>query len=182
MNEEPLTLNTEKRDRIWDRQSAVWLWLFPVAETLHNVEEAIGLPAWMEKLPNGYPQIGWREFAFATVIITLLVYLATWIGFHARPQSRWLHFFSAVAAGVGFNVFIPHLAGTLVTGSYMPGLASGLALNVPIAFILLRHLLKKRYISLTPLFLWFIAINVAIYALLPILFALGRLLLTCSVK
>jgi len=59
----------------------------------------------------------------------------------------------------------------------MPGLASGLALNVPIAFILLRHLLKKRYISFKPLFLWFIAINAAIYALLPVLFALGRLLM-----
>lgn len=61
-------------------------WLFPVAVTAHNLEEAITFPAWSQTTA-GWPQpVEPREFWFAVAILTLLAYLLT--GLNIRSSKR----------------------------------------------------------------------------------------------
>ncbi len=113
--------------------------LFLMGFTLHNVEEAIWLPAW-----SGHAKrfrAGQRhEFRFAVIMVTALGYL---LGFaHLAFGARYAlctTVFHGFVLMMMFNVVFPHLAATVVLRRYAPGLATGLLLNLPIGLFLLMQ-------------------------------------------
>lgn len=105
------------------------IWIVPVAIALHNLEEAIWLPAWSASLSSRWHHaIGAFPFRFAVMVLTIIaVVIATWaqMGGH---HSLGFYLLAAYALGQGLNVLVPHLVAAIAARLYAPGLATGLFL------------------------------------------------------
>ena len=110
-----------------------WRWLFPVTMVVHVAEEARTaetFPRWISRVAGVDLDLG--EFlvlnAIALAVITAGAGLA-----RSRPWAA-----AALAVAVLTNVVL-HVGGTVVTGSWSPGLASAALLWLPLGgFTLFR--------------------------------------------
>jgi hypothetical protein len=149
-------------------------WLFALAVTVHNLEEAIFLPAWSRRAGRWHIQVGEPEFRFAVVVLTLFAYLFAWLV--EKGSEIGVYLLSGYALVMFLNVFAPHLFATIVLRRYAPGTATALFFNLPITFCLLRSAFEEHHISIAS-FAWTGAIAViGGVALIPALFAVGRAL------
>lgn len=118
--------------------SVPWLfWLFPLALAIHNVEEALWLPAWSKSAGRFHKPVGTFEFVFAAVVLTDLLVVVTILSGSSGKQGLVTYLFFAFNFIVLLNVFFPHLAATAVLKKYCPGLLTGILLIVPITGFLL---------------------------------------------
>jgi hypothetical protein len=148
------------------------VWLFAVALTLHNAEEAIWLPAWAKK--RGYWRISATigEARFVLLVLTILVYLCAWLA--AAGSTAGTYLICGCALTMLLNVFLPHLAATITLRQYAPGTGTAVFLNLPVTCWLLRRALLERRITIRT-FSWAgPTVVLAILALIPILFFLCR--------
>ncbi len=117
-------------------------WIVALSETLHNIEEAIWLPEWSRSAGPWHPPVGPFEFRFAVAVVTLAVYGV--ILYFTRRETRPAQLLmGGTLVVILVNVFIPHLAATVMTGRYAPGVLTGVLFNVPVTFYLLRRGLKE---------------------------------------
>ncbi len=153
-----------------------FFWLFPVALTIHNIEEAIYLPEWSKSAGKYHKQVGAFEFRLALIIITALAVIITYLLYKNPKQSFvcYLHF--GYNFGMFINVFFPHLAGTIVLRKYASGLLTGIIFLVPVTGYILFYGYNNGYYQF-PMF-WYITIPfaAAMVGLLPVLFKTGRLI------
>jgi hypothetical protein len=54
-----------------------WQWLFPVAITLHNLEEAVWLPAWSNRAGKWHRPVSPSAFRFAAAVLAALAFIVT---------------------------------------------------------------------------------------------------------
>jgi len=149
-------------------------WLFAGAITLHNLEEAIWLPAWSEKAGRWHHEVGAREFRFAVVVLTLLAYVFAWAAVAYGRESFGAYLLSGYALAMLLNVLFPHVAATIIMRRYAPGTLTALFFNLPVTLLLLRQGLQEGYIHLQRL-VWAGPLVVAgIMVSIPVLFHLGR--------
>ncbi len=111
--------------------------LFAAAVTLHNLEEALFLPAWIRTHlkvrfdPN--PKAYWIATSLASILIWILALGAT-----LRPATPPFHLaLSGFALGVAINAFLPHLVVSAIKRSYSPGTATAVLLNLPLSIMLI---------------------------------------------
>jgi hypothetical protein len=156
-----------------DRAFRRALWLFPCATTLHNLEEAIWLPAWSQHVGHLHPPVGAMEFLFAVTVLTAAAWAVT---FQAMRGGAWL----AVAAGYWVamlgNVIAPHVAMSVLERGYTPGVVTALALNLPVDLYLLRRALRERRLTWRALALAAVIVVPLLLMAIPVLFALARVL------
>jgi hypothetical protein len=129
------------------------LWLIPPLTLVHNAEELLGgmlrlrslqldrLPAVLRGLAG--TDDGWL---LALAIVTALPWALAWFGDVGRRDSRgvrWLLGFQAVMA---LNV-LTHVAGTVMLGTYSPGLVSALFLCVPFSITLFTRAWRDGWAS-----------------------------------
>ena len=112
--------------------------LFLLGFTLHNIEEALWLPAWSVKAKRFHAPVNGDEFRFAVIMVTALGYLLTFLHFLLLPESSvsryaYLGFVSMMV----LNTLFPHLAATIALRSYSPGLITGFVLNLPFGLYIL---------------------------------------------
>jgi len=116
--------------------AAAWGWLYPATYAIHILEElwgGEGFTAWLARVAgielSAGQFLGWN--ALALLLMALGVRLAL-----RYRHLRWLLLAYAVAFLLNA---LSHLAASLYTLSYSPGLVSGLLLWLPLgAFALLR--------------------------------------------
>jgi hypothetical protein len=138
---------------------------------LHNLEEAIWLPAWSQKAGKWNSKIGKREFRFAVVVLTLLAYGLTYLSWSGGPESIWTYLNGGYMFAMLLNVFLPHLAATIALRQYAPGVVTGIFLNLPINCILLylafyeKWLVSEKFLLLAPITV------LALLLSIPILFS-----------
>jgi hypothetical protein len=128
------------------------LWLVPVLLTIHNLEEALVMPAFIERrnasvpgpMREILPPVTYRQFLTALIIITVIPYLIAllWIG------RRW-----AVYALLGLQVVMlinvfAHILMALFLKGYAPGLVTALLINLPFSLYLLRRAVREGWISM----------------------------------
>jgi hypothetical protein len=147
--------------------------LFPVAVTLHNLEEAVLLPQWSQNAGRWHPPVEKIPFRFAVLILTLFAYVFTYVGIRGGKQSIGVYLLSGYALVMGVNVFFPHLLAAIWLGQYVPGLATGLIFNLPVCSALLFFVLKNGYVSPWPLVITGVLFTVGILVLIRILFKIG---------
>jgi len=148
--------------------------LFALAVTLHNIEEALWLPAWSQAAGKWHHPVGAREFRFAVVVLTVLAYIAVWLATTYGKESVGAYLLTGYALAMLLNVFFPHVIATGVLRRYAPGTLTALLLNLPVTILLLRHSIQEGYIQIQ-MFLWAGPLVVAgILLLIPVLFAIGR--------
>lgn len=150
------------------------VWLFAIAITIHNFEEAIWLPRWSESAGRWHHPVKPGEFRFAVFVLTLFAYVAAFLSFVGGKESIGAYLLAGYALAMLLNVAFPHLIATVALRRYAPGIATALLLNFPITFLLLRQAIREKYVELTT-FIWAGPLVVAgILGSIPILFAFGR--------
>jgi hypothetical protein len=152
-------------------------WLFAAAVTVHNLEEAVFLPAWSENAGRWHRPVGANEFRFAVVVLIVLAGVAALLATVQGRESIGAYILSGYALAMLLNVAFPHLLATVATRRYMPGTATALALNLPVTAALLRQAFREGYISATDFALAAPVVVLAIVLLIPVLFYVGRKLL-----
>jgi hypothetical protein len=116
---------------------ATWAWLFPATYVVHILEEYFcgeGFYRWVARVV-GFEMPPTR-FLLMNGVALLLMIVAILIFRHAAAM-RWL--LTAYATVVVINALM-HLAGTLWTRTYSPGVVSGLVLWLPLGIITLLRL------------------------------------------
>ena len=146
-----------------------------ITETLHNTEEAIWLPSWSGASSNWQPVVGELEFRIAIILLTLLFYGVMY--FSTTRDTRFSSYiFSGMLALILFNVFIPHLLGTIMTGKLVPGVVTGVLLNIPITVLLLWKGLREKRISWKTIMVGWIGFSLLTVPLLLVSFTVGGLI------
>ncbi len=151
------------------------LWIFfPLAITLHNLEEAAWLPSWSKHAKNFHKPVEAGEFHFAVLIVTILAYLSTFLAV-AFPAARlWTYIFHGFLGAMILNTFVPHLAATIILKRYSPGLMSGLALLIPVNTSILYHSVNAGLVKWPGLLLSIFAVSAILLGLLPLFFKIGK--------
>lgn len=157
------------------------IWLVPAAITLHNLEEAIWLPAWSRSPAAGRRGTDrWRRpvgawpFRFAVAVLTAVAWGVAWFAHRGGPGGLGFYLLASYALGQGLNVVMPHLVVTLVTGAYVPGLATGLLFVLPASITFLMDAFAapnfdvRRFIIVSAIFIPLMLLAI------PLLFKVGR--------
>ncbi len=84
-------------------------WLFCGAVTLHNLEEAIFLPAWSQSAGPWHRPFNAFEFRFAVLVLTLIAYLLAFLCQIESIANVCRYLISGYALAMLLNVFFPTL-------------------------------------------------------------------------
>src|SRR5690349_3301206 len=122
-------------------------WLFPVVVSLHNAEEAIWLPDWCKRTGPWRLPIAAVVFRFAACVLTVLAFVVTWLSARSGKQTVWTYLAFGYMVAMLANVLVPHVAASVALRSYIPGLATALALNLPVLSLLVVLALREGYVS-----------------------------------
>ena len=153
----------------------VWLaWLFVLVVALHNLEEAIWLPAWSQAAGRWHCPVGNSEFRFAVVVLTLLAAGAAGLATLQGKGGLGAYLVTGYALAMLVNVLFPHLLATLVLRRYVPGTATAVLLNMPVTIALLESSIREGYIELGAFAIYGSLVVVGIVSSIPLLFWIGR--------
>ena len=123
-------------------------WLFPIAVTLHNTEEAIWMPRWRAshaaQLPVHPP--GAAEIIAALVVFTAAAFAVTYLSARRGPESIWSYLTFGYIVAMLANVFVPHVPAAIVFRGYVPGVVTAVLINLPVMSILLLCLLREGWV------------------------------------
>ncbi|MDA8125755.1 MAG: HXXEE domain-containing protein [Deltaproteobacteria bacterium] len=166
--------NELKRVFIMETSFPWFFWLFPIVLTIHNIEEALWLPAFSKSAARYHKPVETFEFVFALIVITFLAVSITFWFSGSGKQSLACYLFFAFNLMMLINVFAPHLLATVALKKYCPGLLTGILLLVPTTTYLLVYGYQKEY-YLFPRF-WVVTIPFAavVVGAIPILFKVGK--------
>jgi hypothetical protein len=124
-------------------------WLFPVAVTLHNAEEAIWMPGWVSQhgaqLPVHPP--GAPEIRLALAALTMAAFAVTYLSVREGPQSVWAYLTFGYIVAMLVNVFVPHIPATVALRSYTPGVITAGLINLPVMGVLALRALHEGWVS-----------------------------------
>jgi uncharacterized membrane protein YraQ (UPF0718 family) len=153
--------------------SFTWLFVFVVAA--HNLEEAIWLPAWSRAVSRWPHAVGNTEFRFAVIVLTLLAVLSAWLATVQGKASLGAYLVAGSALAVLLNVFVPHVAASVVLRSYMPGTATAVLLNLPVTIGLLTRAFREGYIQPHAFLIFGPMVVIGTVASIKPLFRMGRM-------
>lgn len=149
-------------------------WLFTCGALAHNAEEARYLPAWSQRAGRFRRPVSAPVFHRAAVLLSLLFLAITAAASLAPPRGLAAYLMAGYALAMVLNALLPHAAVSVLTRSPMPGLATGVLLNMPLGTWYLVRALRERQVTL-PTFYWAgPAVVLALLLLLPALLAAGR--------
>jgi hypothetical protein len=157
-------------------------WLFAIALTVHNVEEAIWLPAWSQTAGRFHHPTGAFEFRFAVTVLTVMAYIAAYLSMTGGKGSMGAYLISGYALAMLLNTVFPHLLATLAMRRYAPGTATAILLNFPITSLLLYHGFREGFIDQSEFIYLGPLVVIGILLLIPGLFFAGRRLAGCIQK
>ncbi len=121
-------------------------WLFPIAVSLHNLEESIWMPAfWQAHDIHFWPSAA--LFRTVAAALALLAFLITFWSVRSGKRSAGTYAFALFALILALNAFW-HLGVTLWFRGYTPGVATALALNLPVTLYLLWRAIREEFIVL----------------------------------
>jgi len=149
--------------------------ILAITETLHNTEEAIWFHSWSSTLSFWQPPVGKLEFRIAIILLTFLFYGAMYYSM-ANDTQFSSYIFSGMVTMILFNVFFPHLLGTIMTGELVPGVVTGVLLNIPVMVLLLWKGLKEKRISWKTIMVGGIGFGFLTGPLIRVLFTVGKII------
>ncbi|KXK11978.1 MAG: hypothetical protein UZ14_CFX002002558 [Chloroflexi bacterium OLB14] len=154
---------------------SVSLWLmFPIVITLHNLEEAIWLPAWSKHAKKFHKPIEANVFYFAVIFVTILAYLSTFLAIAFPSSWLWKYIFHGFLGAMVLNTIFPHLISTVILRRYSPGLVTGFFLLTPINSIILYQSVMLGYIKLPDLIISILIVSLTLLSFLPLFFKIGE--------
>ena len=149
------------------------LLFFPLAITLHNIEEALWLPQWSHHDSKYHKPVEKNEFHFALIIITALAYLVTFFRI-ILPDVVFISWVFYGFLGVMIiNAIFPHLMATIALKKYAPGLFTGLFLIIPINSTLIYRAVDIGFITISGVIIATAAVGILLILIIPLLFKAG---------
>ena len=115
-------------------------------------------------------------FLFAAAIFTVLAFVVTWLSVRSGKQTLWTYLYFGYMAATLANAFIPHIAVSVATRSYMPGVATAAIVNLPVLSLLIWLAVKEGYVSGWKATEYSVGVAGIGLVSIPLLFKLGRLL------
>jgi hypothetical protein len=161
---------------LWNLDFQTVEWLFPMAALLHNAEEAIWLPGWSKRAVLWHSPVTPGSFRFAVAVLTLLAFAITWLSAASGKQTVWTYLAFGYMAAMLANVLIPHIALTVALRSYMPGVATAVAFNLPVLSLLGMLAIREGYVSGWKAVGFCVGVAGALVASIFALFKLGKVL------
>ena len=158
---------------VWDFETLQWL--FPIAATIHNLEEAFWLPGWSKHAGKFHRPVGAVEFRFAVAILTILAWIITYLSSTEGRESIGVYLLCAYCLAMLINVFIPHVAATIVLRRYAPGFITALVFNLPATALILLSAGKNGYITWGKFLLPAVIFIAGLIGIIPVLFKAGRM-------
>jgi hypothetical protein len=152
------------------------LWLFPIVVTLHHVEEAIWLPGWESKRAWWHSPVTPGSFRFTVAVLTVLAFAVTWLSARSGKQTVWTYLAFGYMVAVLANVLIPHLALTVTLRSYMPGVVTAVALNLPVLSLLVVLAIREGYVSGWKAAAYSVGVAGTLLVSIQILYKIGKIL------
>jgi hypothetical protein len=149
-------------------------WLFPIVVTLHNAEEAIWLPGWSKRAVLWHSPVSPGSFRFAVTVLTVLAFAFTWLSAESGKQTAWTYLVFGCMVVALANVLIPHIALTVAQRSYMPGVATAVALNLPVLSLLVVMAIEEGYVSGAKAAKYSVGVAGLLLLIIPALFKVGR--------
>jgi hypothetical protein len=119
-------------------------WAFPVAVTLHNLEEAIFIPAFWQHRSWHLAFTGW-EFRFLAFAFSAVTFLVTYLSVHSGRKSAGAYML-VILSGVMFLNALWHIGATIYFQSYAPGVVTAVLLVMPVTAYLLYWATRQRYV------------------------------------
>ncbi len=150
-------------------------WLFPVVIALHNAEEAIWFPAWSLGAGRWYPPVAPRLVRFGVTVLTVLAFVVTWLSARSGRQTVWTYLAFGYMVAMLANV-IPHIAASVATRSYTPGVVTAVVLNLPLLSLLVILALRNGYVSGWMAVAYSVAVPGLLLLSILVLFKLGKIL------
>jgi hypothetical protein len=149
-------------------------WLFPVVTALHNAEEAIWFPDWSKRAGRWHAPVTPGAFRFGAAVLTILAFVVA--GLSARPgkQSVWTYLAFGYMAAMLANVLVPHIALTIAMRRYMPGVVTGVFLNLPALSLLVVLALREGYVSGEKAAAYSVGVTGLLLLSIPALFRLAK--------
>jgi hypothetical protein len=111
-----------------------WTMLFPITYGVHIAEELWGgetFHAWLSRVAS--VDLSRDEFIRLNAVAWLIMFAAT-----IAAGAAWPRLIAALATVVAMNGTL-HVAGSVVTASYSPGVISGVLLWIPLGLYALRR-------------------------------------------
>jgi len=155
-------------------------WLFAGAVTVHNLEEALWLPAWSARNRRFPSRVTPAQFRLVVAVLTALAWAVAAAAARGPRGSIAALLVCGYALAMLANAVAPHLAVTAVTRSYAPGTASAWLLNVPAGAALVHRGVGGGWVAGATLAWVGPLCVVALLLSLPALFALARAILPRS--
>jgi hypothetical protein len=148
--------------------------IFPIAITLHNIEEALWLPKWSLNAKKFHKPVNKKEFFFALIIIASLAYLISFlfILFENSLIIKYLYF--GFLGAMVVNVLFPHLIATIALNKYCPGLITGLTINLPIFTLLVSRAITYDIITFQQQILATVVMTLILIFIIPLLSKIGN--------
>ena len=123
-------------------------WLFPIAVTLHNLEEAIWMPAWTARhaaqLPVHPPPA--FEIRLALLALTVAAFILTALSAKKGPQSVWAYLTFGYIVAMWVNVLAPHVPASVLFFSYTPGVVTAVLINLPVMSYLAVRSMAEQWV------------------------------------
>ncbi|MFZ0684855.1 MAG: HXXEE domain-containing protein [Terriglobales bacterium] len=148
--------------------------LFPIAVTLHNVEEGIWFPGWWTRharLVSVHPNPD--VFRFALAGLAVAAFAITYLSARKGKESIWAYLMFGYIVAMLANVFIPHIPASVVLRSYTPGVVTAVLINLPVMSLLAIRAVRERWVSGRKAAVFAIAVPLAIAAIIPMLLLIG---------
>lgn len=112
--------------------------LFGIGVTLHNLEEAVYLPAWLRSHVKLFFTPSEKIYWVLTSLVSVVVWVPI-VGVFVSPgESCFESVLSGFALVMVVNAVVPHLAWSLLKRSYSPGTATAVLFNLPLGVLLMR--------------------------------------------
>ena len=125
-----------------------WQWLFPVAVTIHNSEEAIFMPRWIAANPARVPlHPGAGRVRLALLVLTLAAFVLTCLSARYGKGSIPAYLLFGYITAMLANVVIPHIPASLVFREYTPGLVTAVVVNLPVMAVLFFLALREQWVE-----------------------------------
>ena len=148
--------------------------LFTLGALLHNLEEALYLPAWSKHAGRWYRPVAAPVFRVAAAALSVVFVLIILFGMLSRAGSVGAYLMAGYVLAMLFNVMLPHVLVSVFQRKYMSGTATALLLNLPLGLLYLYEALDARFIEMSTLFWAGPTVAIGLLLMMPLLFALGR--------
>jgi hypothetical protein len=109
-------------------------------------------------------------------VLTVVAFAVTGLSASSGKQTVWTYLAFGYMAAVLANVLIPHLALTVALRSYVPGVATAVALNLPVLSLLVVFAIREGYVSGWKATAYSVGVAGMLLASIQILFKIGKIL------